>query len=300
MLRSIAAAIIGILLTACSTTAQDSLAWNPAVDVMFTLTQNTYSDNWTGGDLGSVTWVGTANLGLEKQFVLPWHWRNTLKLAYGQTHNQTYDQGQDTTKYWKRPFKSTDLVDFESLLRYQKWIPAQPYLAFRLITQFEDATHENYKLHFNPLDLTESVGASRTFYKQDDDEFVGRLGFGLRQRIMRMPNEALTETVTESSNDGGIEFVFDGKYKIPSSSVNWTTKLTTFKAFFYSEADALEGEFNEDYWKAVDVNWENTFSAQLSKFLAVSLYVQWLYDKEIDKGGRFKETMSLNFTWKIM
>jgi len=266
---------------------------------MFTLTQNTYSDNWAGGDLGSITWVGTANLGLEKQFVRPWHWRNTLKLAYGQTHSQTYDQDRDV-KNWKRPFKSTDLVDFESLVRYQKWAPVQPYFALRLITQFEDASNEDYKLHFNPLDLTESVGASRTFYKQDDDEFMGRLGLGLRQRIMRMPNETSTATVTESSNDGGMELVIDGKYKIPGSSINWASKLTTFKAFFYSKADELKGEFNEDYWEAVDINWENTFSAQLSKYLAVSLYVQWLYDKEIDKGGRFKETMSLNFTWKIM
>ena len=78
MYRSIIALSVGMLLAASSAAAQDSLAWNPAVDAMFTLTQNTYSDNWAGGDLGSITWVGTANLGLEKQFVLPWHWRNTL------------------------------------------------------------------------------------------------------------------------------------------------------------------------------------------------------------------------------
>ena len=50
----------------------------------------------------------------------------------------------------------------------------------------------------------------------------------------------------------------------------------------------------------VDVNWENTFSAQVAKYLAVSMYIQWLYDKEIDKGGRFKETMALGLTWKLL
>ena len=92
--------------------AADSLSWQPAADVMFTLTQNTYSDNWSGGDVGSLTWVGIANLGLDKQFAACWQWRNTLKLSYGQSHNQDGD-----TKDWKKPFKSTDLIDFESLLR---------------------------------------------------------------------------------------------------------------------------------------------------------------------------------------
>ena len=285
-----------ILSAASCATAQDSLAWRPSVDAMFTLTQNAYSDNWAGGDVGSVTWVGTANLGLQRQFSVPWHWRNLLKLAYGQTHSQDQD-----SRDWKRPFKSTDLVDFESLLRYQKWVRiAQPYVAFRLITQFEDATYENYKLHFNPIDFTESFGIARTIYTQGDDEFLGRLGFGVRQRVVRTPDPTFSETETESSNDGGLELVIDGKYKIPNSSINWTMKLTTFKALFYSRADELKGLPNEDYWQAVDVNWENTFSAQLSRFLAVSLYIQWLYDKEIDKGGRFKEAMSLNITWKLL
>ncbi len=145
------------------------------------------------------------------------------------------------------------------------------------------------------------MGAAKSLYKKGDDEFISRLGLGLRQRIMRMPNAAFTETESESSNDGGLEFVLDGKYKIPTTSpITWVTKLTTFKALFYSKSDELKGLPEEDYWKAIDVNWENTFSAQISKLLAVSLYVQWLYDKEIDKGGRFKETLSLNFTYKLL
>jgi len=297
MQRKLLVAISGILIFASSASAQDSLGWRPSVDVIFTLTQNAYSDNWAGGDAGSVTWVGKANLELQRRFEAPWDWRNTLKLAYGQTHNQDKE-----SKNWKQPFKSTDLVDFESLLRYMKWeMKIQPYVAFRLITQFEDASIEGYKQNFNPIDLTESVGAAKTLYKKGDDEFLGRFGFGLRQRIMRMPNaEDSSKTDTESSNDGGLEFVLDGKYKIPNSSILWTTKLTTFKAFFYSKSDELKGLENEDYWKAVDVNWENDFSAQVAKFLAVSLYVQWLYDKEIDKGGRLKQTLALNFTWKLL
>lgn len=32
----------------------------------------------------------------------------------------------------------------------------------------------------------------------------------------------------------------------------------------------------------------------------VNLYIQFLYDKEIDLGGRFKETMALGLTYKFI
>jgi len=276
--------------------AQDSLAWKPSVDFIMNLTQNTYSDNWEGGDAGSVTWVANANLGLERQFPTSWNWRSALRLAYGQTHSQDAE-----SKNWRTPFKSTDLVDFESLLRYLNWKSLPPYAALRTITQFEDAVNQNHKLYFNPIDLTESVGLSRLLYKEGDDEFLTRAGVGLRQRIKRSYTDSPSPaTTTTTSNDGGFEWVTDGKYKIPKSSIIWKTKLTAFKALFNSRSRELKGKPEQDYWKAVDANWENIVSAQVAKYVAVSLYLQWLYDKEIAKGGRFKETVAVGLTWKML
>jgi hypothetical protein len=73
-----------------------------------------------------------------------------------------------------------------------------------------------------------------------------------------------------------------------------------FKALFYSEADALEGLPNEDDWKAPDVNWENIFTANITSLIMVNLYVQLLYDKEIDPGVRIKQTLALGFTFKLV
>jgi hypothetical protein len=276
--------------------AQDSLVWKPSVDFIMNLTQNTYSNNWEGGDAGSVTWVANANLGLERQFPTSWNWRSALRLAYGQTHSQDAE-----SKNWRTPFKSTDLVDFESLLRYLNWKTLPPYAAVRAITQFEDAANKNHKLYFNPIDLTESVGLSRLLYKNGDDEFLTRAGVGLRQRIKRSYTDSPSPaTTTATSNDGGFEWVTDGKYKIPKSNIVWKTKLTTFKALFYSRSRELKGTPEQDCWKAVDANWENILSAQVAKYVAVSLYLQWLYDKEIDKGGRFKETVAVGLTWKML
>jgi hypothetical protein len=54
------------------------------------------------------------------------------------------------------------------------------------------------------------------------------------------------------------------------------------------------------FWPSVDINWENIFSASVTKYVVVNLYTQWLYDKQIDKRGRFKETLSLGLTYKLL
>ena len=272
----------------------DSLVSKTTIDASLTLSQSTYSDNWTGGDAGNLAWIAIINAGRQVYHQETWHWRNNLNLAYGQTHAQDPE-----TNIWHKPTKSTDRVDFESLLRYLKWTSLPPYVSFRLQSQFEDATIPNHKLFINPIQLTEAAGLSRQLYKQGDDEILTRSGFALRQLIQRMyTDETYSSTTTETSTDGGLEWVTDVAYKIPGSSIVYKSRLGAFKALYYSKSNELKGLENEDYWKAVDVNWENTFSAQVSKYVGVALYLQWLYDKEVDLAGRFKQTLSVGFSWK--
>lgn len=278
----------------CSAEGEDSLASKTSIDASLTLSQSTYSDNWTGGDAGNLAWIAIFNGSRQIYHQQTWHWRNTLNLAYGQTHSQDPE-----TNDWKKPTKSTDKVDFESLLRYLKWVSLPPYASFRAQSQFEDATIPSHKLYLNPIQLTEAVGLSRQIYKQGDDEVLTRSGFALRQLIQRMyTDDTYTKKTTKTSTDGGIEWVTDISYKIPGSSIVYKSRLGAFKALYYSRSDELKGLENEDYWKAVDVNWENTFSAQVSKYVGVALYLQWLYDKEVDLAGRFKQTLSIGFSWK--
>jgi hypothetical protein len=48
------------------------------------------------------------------------------------------------------------------------------------------------------------------------------------------------------------------------------------------------------------VDWENTFSAGITEHITVSLYLQMLYDKQTDSGVRFKETLSLGLTFRML
>jgi len=269
-------------------------AWKKHLDLNLTLTQNSYSDNWVGGEAGNATWVANANSGFEKQLSEKLNSRTTIKLAFGQTHTQNHE-----TKKWAKPVKATDLVDIETLerLTLKTWV--DPYLALRFESQFLDASYPQLKRYINPKKITESGGISKQFYKTEKNEILSRLGFALRQIITQdIADTTARKTEVNSTNDGGIESVTDARLAL-SDKISFTSKLSLYKALFYSKSDELKGTPQEDYWKEPDLNWENTVSLSVAKYVTVSLYTQLLYDKEIAKKGRFKETLSLGLTYKL-
>jgi hypothetical protein len=63
------------------------------------LTQSSYSDNWRGGDRGSLIWTWNFNGSLESQVNPKTNWLTQLKLAFGQTHQQV---GQPGARNWDK------------------------------------------------------------------------------------------------------------------------------------------------------------------------------------------------------
>ena len=270
--------------------------WQVESDVNLTLTQNAYSDNWDGGETGALSWALNSNTLAESQLTDLWNSRNTLKLAFGQTHNQNRE-----TKKWAEPATTTDLIDFESVLRMTHGWAVDPFASGRLESRFLDTSDPAKKRTFNPILLTESVGVARVFIKEEHRELSTRLGGAVRQHIDRdaLPAGA-TERETVSTDDGGIEFVAQYRGPLADGAMTLTSDLTVYKALYYSESDALEGLPGADKWKSPDVNWENTLSAGITDYLVVNLFLQLLYDEEVDEDLRFKETLSLGFTFKLL
>jgi hypothetical protein len=269
-------------------------AWKKRLDLNLTLTQNSYSDNWKGGEAGNISWVANTNSGFERRLSEKLTSKTTIKLAFGQTHTQDKE-----TKKWAKPDKSTDLIDIESLARFtlQAWV--DPYFAVRFESQFLDNSYPELKRYINPKKITESGGVSRQFYKTEKNEVLSRLGLALRQIIIEdIADTAARRTEITSTNDGGIESVTDVQLAL-ADKISYTSKLSLYRALFYSKSDELKGTPQEDYWKAIDLNWENAISVSVAKYATVSLYTQLLYDKEISKKGRFKETLSLGLTYKM-
>ena len=292
-MRTLLAVVIGLTICAAGVSAEP---WKLEADANLTLNQNAYSDNWVGGEAGSISWAFNSNWLAERQLNPTLHSKSTLKLLFGQTHTQDVE-----TKDWAKPVKSTDLIDFESVMRFTLGAFVDPYAGVRIETQFLDQSDPEIDRYVNPVKFTESVGIAKVLIKEENREWSARLGAGLRQYLNRDVLNVMTdERETLTSNDGGL--VFDSEFKTPlaSEKITLQSKLTIFQALYYSEKDALAGLPNEDYWKAPDVNWENIFTAGITEHLMVNLYIQLLYDKEIDLAGRFKQTLALGLTYKLL
>jgi len=297
MKRLAPALIVLTLLAAGYVRAADSTAagaWKTLVEAGLAVTQASYSDNWAGGEVGSLIWAANLHGAAEKQLNAKMRSENDLKLQFGQTHSQSQE-----TKNWAAPVKSSDKIRFDSILKFTLQVWVDPYVAGTFESQFYDASYPPIKRHINPIDLTESAGISRTLYDLESGKATTRLGFGLRQKFTKVIDDSLAETTKmESTNDGGLEWVTDWVAKV-SKTMTYTTKLTLFKALFFSEADQLKGLPHENYWKQVDLNWDNILTANVTKIVQVSLAWQLLYDKEVSLGGRFKETLALGVNWRI-
>jgi hypothetical protein len=268
--------------------------WSKSADVSLNMNQSSYSDNWSGEENGNINWVFNANLLAEKQVTEKLHNKNTLKLAYGQTYSQFVNEAGE--REWGDPAKTTDLIDAESMARFTLGAFVDPFAAFRLESQFMDESVVDKEKMFNPVTLTESFGIARVFIKEDNKEFSARFGGAFKQFINSHAEEMM--------NDGGVEFVADYRTPLAKDRITYLSNLNIYKAMYYSESE-VEGM--TDDWKAPRVDWQNTFTASITKYLNVNLFIQLLYDKtDLDALGesidemQIKETLSLGLTYKLM
>jgi hypothetical protein len=313
--------------------------WYKTLETGFNLSQSAYSDNWRGGDKGSIVWTWLMTGTLENQLSEKTNWLNTLKLAYGQTHQQQVSGDGD--RHWDRPEKSTDLVDLESLMRFTMGGAIDPFIAGRFESQFHDGSDPfGRTLALNPMQFKESVGIARQFINEEERSLLSRFGFSMRQHRRSFFTDmddidGLDEaTESASTNDGGIELVTDYKTRILEDRVAWTTKLDLYQPLFFSGSTDLENikaadltaagldSDIADYSSAMDIDWENIFSADITEHISVNLYILWAYDKfdnsvgadldgdgnllnggdlkaAVRKAGQFKQTLSLGFNYRL-
>ncbi|RPJ42944.1 MAG: DUF3078 domain-containing protein [Candidatus Latescibacterota bacterium] len=309
--------------------------WYPGLESGLNFTQSAYTDNWHGGDKGSIVWVLLTNGSLENQLNEQTNWKNAMKLAFGQTHQQ--ERRSDGTRGWDRPEKSSDLIDLESILRFTLGWVVDPYVSGRFESQFQDVSDTTGRtIPINPLKFKESGGVARAFMKDEDRELLTRFGFTFRQSSRKFfVGPTGDETASETTNDGGLEWVSDYKAKVLEGQVSWGSKLTLYQPVFYSFNDALDGLTAEqlaaadlpsdvsDYPMTLDVDWENVFSTQITKYLSVNLYTRLIFDKydntvppvedaegnlgnpadvaaAIRRAGQFKQTLSIGLTYRFL
>jgi hypothetical protein len=272
--------------------------WKVSVLTNLTLTLNSYSDNWAGGEFSSLSWAWQFTGTADRPYASWVIHKNTLKLAFGQTAlQQKLDTGK---KRWQSPEKSTDLIDFESLLRFTLHTYVDPFVGVRAVTQFADMRIRDYNCYVNPLVVTESFGGIRDIIKSDRVTWSARLGGAFRQSVER--NEPMRDSLNMAekvTNDGGIEFVTDFKAASKDNRLSYVSQIKVYEAIFSSTADEVKGTPKEDYWRYPDVAWENTLGITLTKYVMLNIYGMLLYDREIDRDIRLKETLGLALTYSF-
>ena len=310
--------------------------WQNDVKVSLNMLQSSYSNNWNGGEKGSVNWTGNLDAKFEKQFSELTNWRNTLKLAFGQTHQQ--DRNSEGNLYWQKPDKTDDIIDFESLFRWMPKSRWDPYVAFTFTSMFEDLSdvHDRSQT-FNPLTFKESGGISRPWIDTEDRQLMSRLGIAFIQnsRSFFTDDPLSMDTFGETSTELAAELITEYSVGALDGRVDWESKLTLTLPFMYSGKSTFEDNLDvvasdllpedvAEYTTTLDVDWENTFTANITSVISVKLFVRWVYDKydntvspvvndtgdgfanlsdvenAIRKAGQFKQTLALGFTYKFM
>jgi hypothetical protein len=312
--------------------AQDEVplgVWQKEIKVGLNLLQSSYSNNWNGSEKGSVVWTGNLDARFENQFSEKSNWRNYLKLAYGQTHNQERDA--DGALNWTKPDKTDDIIDLESFYRRTLGSGWDPYVAFNFTSLFQDLTDVyGRELNFNPMTFKESAGLSKKLIDTEKRKLMTRAGIAFIQNSRKFfPGDqpsTSTATQTETSTEVAAEWITEYRTLTLNDRVDWESKLSFILPVSYSGKSVFEdgfisvGELPEDvasYTTSLDVDWENTFTANITKVISVKLFVRWVYDKydntvtpvvedgklineanvtqAIRTGGQFKQTLALGF-----
>ncbi|MBD3166477.1 DUF3078 domain-containing protein [bacterium] len=256
--------------------------------------QNAVSDNWAGDEIGSAAWLSSFNLIAEKQINERLNNRSTLRLEFGQTH-----QVNRETDTYEEPVKSADKIDLESVLSFTFGWAVNPYASLRIQSQFADHRGDTDDVYYyNPTTYTESVGVGRKLIAREKQEWLARIGFATRQTVDRNYYDEVEDTrVSEVISDAGFELVSELNTPVTSDRIMLTAKLTLYQAIHNSLADELEGLPEEDDWQATDVDLETIFTGSITELIKVNLQMRLLYDKEVDKAGRFKESLSIGVAY---
>ncbi|MCK9584361.1 MAG: DUF3078 domain-containing protein [Candidatus Cloacimonetes bacterium] len=278
-----------IIMILAAFTILPAQTWKLDSNMSMTLSQSAFSDNWAGTELSNITWVANSTTTAEKQLA---DWllnKNTLKLAFGQTHNQKTDE-VSKDKYWEKPEKTTDKIDLESMLRFTTNAWVDPFLAGRFESQFLDLSQPETRL-VNPMLFTETAGVIRSFIDEEHQLLTARLGAAFRENIDRDVLIA-TEKETQTTVDGGLEMVseYTRKVKMPLE-MDVRSRLQLYQAIFNSKSDDL----NED-WKSLDMIWDNVISTKLFGMVSANLIFELRYDKEQVSELQWKEMIGLGLS----
>jgi len=263
---------------------QDSIKsnWQNKGIVSLNISQIAFTD-WTqgGDDALTYTFIGDFAFNYAREL---WSFKNSLKLAYGQTKIAEADFKTNNNELYLESVYTRDVglwVDpyISNLVR----TTIAPGYEYKVVDKIE--TRTEIANIFDPGYISQSIGLGI-----NKSEIVKtRLGLGFQEVITNKYWKYSDDPKTTDKQEAfkfetGIESVTDFNWNF-MENMNLKSKLRLFSRF-----ESL------DVW---DVRWDNTISAQVNKYIVVNLNVLTIYEKNQSLRTQIKEALQIGITYTL-
>ena len=264
---------------------QKPMFWTKKGDGYLQFMQNFVSDNWYKGGESNYSMVGALTLEANYDNRNKWKWDNKLEMKLGFMHTRT-----DSVHKFK---SNEDLIRYTSkvgLEAAKNWYYTLQLLAYTQFTRGLKANDLNtYSDFMSPFNLNLGLGMD---YKvaTKDKRLTGTVNLSplaVNYRYVDRLDLSTSYGLDEGKHslvDFGSQVTADVTWKI-NDVVSWKSRLYAFTSY-----------------KRAEVEWENTFTLRVSKYISANLFLFPRFDdsgkKDDDLGYlQFKEYSSIGFTY---
>ena len=259
--------------------------WTKKGDGYLQFMQNFVSDNWYKGGESNYSMVGALTLEANYDNRNKWKWDNKLEMKLGFMHTRT-----DSVHKFK---SNEDLIRYTSkvgLEAAKNWYYTLQLLAYTQFTRGLKANDLNtYSDFMSPFNLNLGLGMD---YKvaTKDKRLTGTVNLSplaVNYRYVDRLDLATSYGLDEGKHslvDFGSQVTADVTWKI-NDVVSWKSRLYAFTSY-----------------KRAEIEWENTFTLRVSKYISANLFLFPRFDdsgkKDDDLGYlQFKEYSSIGFSY---
>ena len=259
--------------------------WTKKGDGYLQFMQNFVSDNWYKGGESNYSMVGALTLEANYDNRNKWKWDNKLEMKLGFMHTRS-----DSVHKFKSNEDLIRLTSKVGLEAAKNWYYTLQLLAYTQFTRGLKANDLNiYSDFMSPFNLNLGVGMD---YKvaTKDKRLTGTVNLSplaVNYRYVDRLDLATSYGLDEGKHslvDFGSQVTADVTWKI-NDVVSWKSRLYAFTSY-----------------KRAEVEWENTFTLRVSKYISANLFLFPRFDdsgvKDDDLGYlQFKEYSSIGFTY---
>ena len=259
--------------------------WTKKGDGYLQFMQNFVSDNWYKGGESNYSMVGALTLEANYDNRNKWKWDNKLEMKLGFMHSRS-----DSVHKFK---SNEDLIRFTSKVGLQaakNWYYTLQMLAYTQFTRGLKANDLNtYSDFMSPFNLNLGLGMDYKVATKDKklNGTVNLSPLAVNYRYVDRLDLATSYGLDEGKHslvDFGSQVTADVTWKI-NDVVSWKSRLYAFTSY-----------------KRTEIEWENTFTLRVSKYISANLFLFPRFDdsgkKDDDLGYlQFKEYSSIGFSY---